>query len=28
VRFVSTGIDIREFVKMVTRTGGEVVLEP
>ena len=28
VRFVSDSIDIREFVKMVTRIGGEVVLEP
>ena len=28
VQFVSAGIDIREFVKMVTRTGGEVVLAP
>ena len=26
--FVSADIDIREFVKMVTRTGGEVVLDP
>ena len=28
VKFMSAGIDIREFVKMVTRTGGEVVLTP
>jgi prepilin-type processing-associated H-X9-DG protein/prepilin-type N-terminal cleavage/methylation domain-containing protein len=28
VRFMSASIDIREFVKMVTRIGGEVVLEP
>lgn len=28
VKFVSADIDIREFVKMVTRTGGEVVLTP
>ena len=28
VQFVSAKIDIREFVKMVTRTGGEVVLAP
>jgi prepilin-type processing-associated H-X9-DG protein/prepilin-type N-terminal cleavage/methylation domain-containing protein len=28
VKFVSANIDIREFVKMVTRTGGEVVLDP
>ena len=28
VRFVSASIDIREFVKMVTRSGGEVVLAP
>ena len=28
VQFVSAGIDIREFVKMVTRMGGEVVLPP
>jgi prepilin-type processing-associated H-X9-DG protein len=28
VRFVSSNIDIREFVKMVTRIGGELVLEP
>jgi prepilin-type processing-associated H-X9-DG protein/prepilin-type N-terminal cleavage/methylation domain-containing protein len=28
VRFMSDRIDIREFVKMVTRAGGEVVLEP
>jgi len=28
VRFVSAGIDVREFVKMVTRSGGEVVLAP
>jgi prepilin-type N-terminal cleavage/methylation domain-containing protein/prepilin-type processing-associated H-X9-DG protein len=28
VRFVAADIDIREFVKMVTRTGGEVVLTP
>ena len=27
VRFMSDTIDIREFVKMVTRIGGEVVLE-
>jgi prepilin-type processing-associated H-X9-DG protein len=27
VRFVSAGIDIREFVKLVTRTGGEVVTD-
>ena len=28
VRFMSATIDIREFVKMVTRAGGEVILEP
>jgi prepilin-type processing-associated H-X9-DG protein/prepilin-type N-terminal cleavage/methylation domain-containing protein len=28
VQFVSAGIDIREFVKMVTRAGGEVVSAP
>jgi prepilin-type processing-associated H-X9-DG protein/prepilin-type N-terminal cleavage/methylation domain-containing protein len=28
VQFMSAGIDIREFVKMVTRIGGEVVLDP
>jgi len=28
VRFVGAGIDIREFVKMVTRAGGEVVSPP
>jgi len=28
VKFVSAAIDIREFVKMVTRAGGEVVLAP
>jgi prepilin-type processing-associated H-X9-DG protein/prepilin-type N-terminal cleavage/methylation domain-containing protein len=28
VQFMSAAIDIREFVKMVTRTGGEVVLVP
>ena len=28
VQFVSAGIDVREFVKMVTRAGGEVVLAP
>jgi prepilin-type processing-associated H-X9-DG protein/prepilin-type N-terminal cleavage/methylation domain-containing protein len=28
VRFVSASIDIREFVKMVTRAGGEVVSAP
>jgi prepilin-type processing-associated H-X9-DG protein len=28
VRLVSAGIDVREFVKMVTRSGGEVVPAP
>jgi prepilin-type processing-associated H-X9-DG protein len=28
VRFVGARIDVREFVKMVTRTGGEVVEAP
>jgi prepilin-type processing-associated H-X9-DG protein/prepilin-type N-terminal cleavage/methylation domain-containing protein len=28
VRFMSASIDIREFVKMVTRIGGEVIVEP
>jgi prepilin-type processing-associated H-X9-DG protein len=28
VQFMTARIDIREFVKMVTRTGGEVVLAP
>ncbi|HKA08703.1 MAG TPA: DUF1559 domain-containing protein, partial [Gemmataceae bacterium] len=28
VRFMRDSIDIREFVKMVTRIGGEVILEP
>ena len=28
VRFVSATIDIREFVRMVTRIGGEVVVAP
>jgi prepilin-type processing-associated H-X9-DG protein/prepilin-type N-terminal cleavage/methylation domain-containing protein len=28
VKFVSADIDIREFVRMVTRTGGEIVVAP
>jgi prepilin-type processing-associated H-X9-DG protein/prepilin-type N-terminal cleavage/methylation domain-containing protein len=28
VKFVSAAIDVREFVKLVTRMGGEVVLAP
>jgi prepilin-type processing-associated H-X9-DG protein len=28
VKFVTAAIDIRDFVRMVTRTGGEVVVTP